>query len=176
MTSTNPPDDASQSPQPEREEEKSEDVERSPSTSEGDEKRPDAQPLEVKITAGDLVNRKFVKQLRHNIASELILITEDKVKLVLIEKFNEVTDLKAWGAPLGILVTLITALVTMEPQQSLGLDKAVWHAVFILATLASAVWFGVTAVKAVISYQRGNCSIDAIVEKMKVESRKEEVS
>src|SRR5688572_29738494 len=41
---------------------------------------------EAKITATDLANRKFVRTLRPNIASDVLVITEDKVRIVLMEE------------------------------------------------------------------------------------------
>jgi hypothetical protein len=71
---------------------------------------------------------------------ELIEITEDKLRLILLEHVSQIEAKKSWISPLGILIAVITTLCTCTFKDALYLEAAVWKAIFILITIASAIW------------------------------------
>jgi hypothetical protein len=92
----------------------------------------------ITIKSGDMVN-----VIHRNIASDVIITTEDKVKICLLTHVANMEKKKDWIAPLGILITIIITLITTT-FNSLYLGSAVWQAVFVMAAVLSGIWLIVT--------------------------------
>lgn len=71
-----------------------------------------------------------------NTSSEIITITRDKLKLKLIDHSSELKDRDAWLTPLGILVTIIIAILTTDFKRFI-LDESVWSAIFYICAALS---------------------------------------
>jgi hypothetical protein len=105
-----------------------------------------------------------------NVAQELILTTEDKVRLYLNEHVRLIEQRKAWHTPAGIVLTLVLSFVgtsfhDSRISESWVISKDTWQAFFMFLTLASVVWLG-HALR-----QRPKCfSIEQIVQLMKKSS------
>ena len=74
-----------------------------------------------------------------NTAQEIIITTEDKVRLCLAKYKNRLEKRKGWIAPLGILIAIILALVTAT-FKDYGLESDVWTAIFIISAVLSFAW------------------------------------
>lgn len=74
-----------------------------------------------------------------NTSSEVITITQDKLRIALMENSEIFRSRDAWIAPLGIFLTLLVTLVTTDFKDFL-LEKSVWKAIFYLALFASLWW------------------------------------
>ena len=111
----------------------------------------------------------FVKQSSYfkNISQEVITTTSDKIELCLIKHQNELVAKNGWIAPVGLLIALVTALVTADFRQFLGLSPDTWKALFIFGAVLSAVW---TAWSLIRLYQfRNKGGINNIIEELKKE-------
>jgi len=70
----------------------------------------------------------------------IIHITEDKLRLCLIENCSKMEKRRSWVAPFGIFVTILFTLVTSD-FKDFGLSADTWRAIFVLTALISFIWF-----------------------------------
>jgi hypothetical protein len=103
-----------------------------------------------------------VTDIHENTSQEIIRITVDRLKLVLVEHKNGFERKKEWHTPLGLLITVVLVFITATFKDALGLKADTWAAVFIIALGLSLVWL----IRAI--YLACRCpSMEDIVEKMK---------
>jgi len=76
----------------------------------------------------------------NNLDQSIIRITEDKVRLVLIEYENNGHDKKGWITPLGFLITFIMVPITTSYKDVFDIKAETWAAIFIILTIGSGVW------------------------------------
>lgn len=89
-----------------------------------------------------------IRQIHTNLDQEVIQITEDKLRLVLGEHLDHVSDRQSWIAPLGLLIAVVTTLVT-STFKDVGLKSTTWEAIFWLVGIASLVWLLSAAYRAI---------------------------
>lgn len=77
--------------------------------------------------------------LHLNLSEGFIFITEDKVRICLMKYVEYLEKRGSWIAPAGILITIITVVVTADFKNKL-FPKEVWSALFIVAGIVSLVW------------------------------------
>ncbi|HHF3237623.1 TPA: hypothetical protein ACPJ2N_004555 [Vibrio alginolyticus] len=70
-----------------------------------------------------------------NLSHTKISISEEKLRLQLIEYEKSVKYRFAWGAPLGVFLTLITAILTTDFKMFLLLDKDKWELLYWVGAL-----------------------------------------
>ncbi|MFA6284892.1 MAG: hypothetical protein WCT30_02530 [Desulfurivibrionaceae bacterium] len=103
-----------------------------------------------------------VTDIHENTSQEIIRITVDRLKLVLVEHKNGFERRKEWHTPLGLLLTIVLAFITSTFKDALGFKADTWCAFFLIGLLLSFAWLG----RAV--YIASKCpSMDDIVDKMK---------
>lgn len=107
-------------------------------------------PLEAPITI-----------VHSNLDQEVIQITEDRLRLVLKDHLEDAEERKAWIAPLGILMAIVTSFVTAT-FRDFHFKAATWEAAFLIGGLLSLGWLVVAAKKAAKAP-----TIDDIVDKIK---------
>lgn len=105
-----------------------------------------------------------VSAVHDNLDQEVIRVTCDRLKLRLADHLRKVENRRAWLAPLGIAVTTLGALCTTDFKDFLGIGKDVWHAVFLLSFLGSALWLAVVLFRLPRSE-----SIDDVVNSLRTE-------
>jgi hypothetical protein len=98
--------------------------------------------------AGQIIQKATVYL---NLSQDYIVITEDKVKLCLIEHLSRMESRKSWIAPLGIVLTLLITFATTTFRDYAGLKAAAWQAIFIVATVLSVAWLLLTVKNALKS-------------------------
>jgi hypothetical protein len=103
--------------------------------------------------------------IHQNTNQTLIVITEDKTRLLLHEFSSALQSRSAWLAPAGILVSLFVTDITATFTQKFGLSKDTWIALFYFATFASAVWLLIA-----LRHRPKARSIDDLVNSMKSKS------
>jgi hypothetical protein len=99
--------------------------------------------------------------LHLNLSQDAIVITEDKVRLCLMEHLAKLEARKDWIAPAGILVTLIATFASTTFKNFI-LEAAVWEALFILLTVFDIGWLFVCVKRA-----RNAPRIEDVVSSMK---------
>ncbi len=81
----------------------------------------------------------MVKTIYNNIESDLIVTTEDKVKICLHNHLSNIEKRNGWRTPLGIFATIIVTFVTTSFNDVIFV-AATWMAIFFLSALISFVW------------------------------------
>lgn len=102
-----------------------------------------------------------VKVIHSNLDQEIIQITEDKLRLVLNQHVAEAEQRKAWIAPLGLLVAILTVFATSNFKDAF-FKAPTWEAIFFITGLLSAGWLVWTVRQSLQSP-----SVQDIVEKVK---------
>jgi hypothetical protein len=103
-----------------------------------------------------------VTNIHENTSQEVIRITVDRLKLVLVEHKNGFERRKEWHTPLGLVVTVILVFNTSSFKDAFGLTGATWSAFFLFVLVVSLGWLG----RAI--YIAWTCpSLGEIVERMK---------
>jgi hypothetical protein len=97
-----------------------------------------------------------------NLGQDAIVITEDKVRLVLMTHLDKVEKKRSWFMPLGLLVAIVVAFSTATFHDTFGLKQATWEAIFVLAGAGSLVW---TIFAIIVAWS--SPSIDDVVSEMK---------
>lgn len=102
-----------------------------------------------KIISGAL-SEQIVQQtkLHLNLDQDAIVITEDRVRLILLGHLSNLEAKRRWHTPSGILLALATTFATTTFQDAFGLSSATWRAIFVLLTIGAGVWLVGAAVRA----------------------------
>lgn len=100
-----------------------------------------------------------------NVSQAIVVTTEDKIRLCLIDYKDSFETQKNWIAPAGIFIALVIALIATDFRQFLGLSSEVWKALFIFGSILSAYLFLRALIKAI--KLRGYDNIESIIEKLK---------
>ena len=74
-----------------------------------------------------------------NLEQEVIQITEDKLRLVLNEHLAHCEQRKAWIAPLGIVITIITVFAASSFKDAFFKSET-WEAAFLISGLLCTGW------------------------------------
>ena len=115
----------------------------------------------IQIDAELLIN----SVVHTNITQEMLVTTEDKIRLCLIEYKDGLRSQTDWIAPAGILIALVTALIAADFRQFLGISSEVWRALFIIGSVIMALLF-LRALGTAMKY-RGYAGIESIIKKLK---------
>jgi hypothetical protein len=83
---------------------------------------------------------RFVRNLRSNVESDLIEITEDKLENILLKHIKQLNIKDSWVSPLSLFVAVAAAKTTATFNDALGLKAAVWEAIFVLVGVGSVCW------------------------------------
>lgn len=111
------------------------------------------------INIGSLEN--IVKEVHLNVSQEVIVTTEDKLKLCLTEYLGKVECKRAWIAPFGILLSVIVTLVTTTFKNTV-LEAATWKAIFVIVAITSGIWLVCT-----LKYAFRAITINSIINELK---------
>jgi Flp pilus assembly protein TadB len=103
------------------------------------EKKIDAQSLAQKLAVD-------VKKVNVNVSQEMIIITEDKVKLCLMKYLENMEKRSSWTTPLAIFLTVVVTLLTTSFKVFI-VSSEVWQAVFIIIGGLSLFWLIISLYK-----------------------------
>lgn len=82
----------------------------------------------------------MVDQFYDNMQSNVIRITEDKLKVILLENKERIDKKSNFWTPLVLLITLILALCSTEFKEFLSIPKEYWGGFFMFCTLGAVIW------------------------------------
>jgi len=99
------------------------------------EKSPAVTPSQVIINEDGDFTDKIVRQTK----VEVIVISDDKLHIILTNCLGRITNLNQWATPLGILVTLAVTMLTTNFKAFI-LSASVWEAMFWIITILNVVW------------------------------------
>jgi hypothetical protein len=102
-----------------------------------------------------------------NVAPEIIVITEDKTRLCLIEWRDRIEDSQGWIAPLSLVLSLAFTFLTSTFHDVLGLPRDTWQAFALFCIVLAIGWLVVGLVRLIRLVRSQNGSIDSLIGKMK---------
>jgi len=79
-----------------------------------------------------------------NTGQNLIMITEDKVRICLMMHLNSLEKSRNWLIPLTLLISFLITLITSDPHDAFGLKADVWKAIFVLGAIIFFIWLIIT--------------------------------
>lgn len=95
-------------------------------------------------------NRVEVGKVHRNVSQEVVVITIDRLRILVSDYAKKAERAGEWQAALGVFITLVAAISTTTFKETLGVSGEVWKAVFLIATGLSGLWL----VRGVIRYFR----------------------
>ena len=119
----------------------------------------------LSIDVGDELTK--CSTIHKNVNQDIIITTEDKIKLVLMSTREVLTAQREWWTPLGLLLSFIATLVTTDFKDSMGLTKDTWTAIFIILTSLSIIWLIRACIK--LYKNRNQDNLEIIIKKIKLE-------
>jgi len=123
-------------------------------------------PQQSTINLGTLDSLVNVKNVHLNLDQDVIITTEDKIRIHLSGHINKIEKKKAWIAPLGIFLTIIIALLSAEfKSPGFLFPPDTWRAIFIISFFLSGCWLAYTLKDA-----RESESIDDLIKRLKTGS------
>jgi hypothetical protein len=108
-----------------------------------------------------VLGRITAREVSINTDTSVIAITEDKLKLALIERRAILESRNAWIAPFGIFISILVTIVTTDFRKFL-IAAAVWEAIFYIALLFFFGWFLCALIR-----RPKNKSIDEFIQHIK---------
>ena len=118
-------------------------------------------PAKVVDLEYGLEGTKFIDQLRSNVKSDLIEITEDKLENILLKHLHKMAIRKEWITPFSLFLTVLLANLTATFAKKFGIDADVWHAFFLLFAFASFIWLVWSLVRLIARWK--GASIDNLI-------------
>lgn len=110
---------------------------------------------------------KFVDQEITNTRTNVIQITEDKLHVILLKHASYLEIKNSWIAPLSVSISLLATLLTASFETFLGVDAAVWNAIFIVSLAVCLLWL---ARSLYARFSAGDkCTIEFLISRMKNE-------
>lgn len=97
-----------------------------------------------------------------NLSQEVIVITEDKLRLCLLSHASRLTAKDRWVAPVSLCITFIVVLATATFNRFI-LPSATWQAVFVICAVGSAIWAIFSVARAI----RVDSKLDTVVNEVK---------
>lgn len=119
-------------------------------------------PADLRTTARTV----DVGSIHSNVTPEILEITIDKLKIVLLENEHALSSSNEWHAPLGMILAIALVFCTAEFRSFLGVGAETWLAVFIFFGALSAGWL----IKALVKRVR-RMTIDELIDCMKRQRR-----
>lgn len=101
----------------------------------------------------------------NNVSQGLIHITEDKLKVILLEHKDKNSQFYSWTTPFGIFVSCLLATITSNFGDTWGISASTWEAIFIICTVATGIWFIYSGICAI--YNIKGRKINDLIEKIK---------
>jgi hypothetical protein len=80
-----------------------------------------------------------IKKVHKNTEQEIIVITSDRLELVLQKHLKYLERRKEWIAPLGLLLAIVTTFCTATFKNAF-FSADTWKAIFVMAGVVSLVW------------------------------------
>lgn len=109
-----------------------------------------------------LTNNPMVDQFYDNTQSNVIRITDDKLKVILMENKEGLIKSNDFLAPLTLLISFVLTFCTTDFKDFLWISSSVWKAFYLFLTFGAAVWLFLELKK-----RKKNISIDELITKIR---------
>jgi len=87
-----------------------------------------------------LTDNPMVDNFYDNTQSNVIRITDDKLKVILLENKESLIKNNDFLAPLTLLISLILTFCTTDFREFLTITAPVWKAFYLFLTIAASIW------------------------------------
>ena len=104
-----------------------------------------------------------------NISQGIIHITEDKLKVILLQYKDKHLQFYSWTTPLGIFLSCLLATIISNFENTWGINASTWQAVFIICTIGTGGRSLCAGINAFMN--RKGREIDALIETIKNDSK-----
>lgn len=94
--------------------------------------------------------------MRPNMDQQIVIIPEDRLKLILTNRLSAIAAKSSWQTPGGVALSLVLALTTATFRDAFGLTSAEWRAIFFVAAFGAVVFTTVRGLKALFSPKLGD--------------------
>lgn len=109
---------------------------------------------------------KYIGAIRSNVQCDLIEITEDKLRVILMKHAPDLALRGGWLTPTSLFISLaLSQLTTSTFVDKFGVTASVWTALFLIGTVVTLGWS--IAALAKLYRRRKDASIDSIIERIK---------
>jgi len=81
-----------------------------------------------------------VTDIHENTSQEIIRITSDRAKLILVEYKDSFEKKREWHTPLSLVTTLVLVFITSTFREAWGFAAETWSAFFLFALAVSFLW------------------------------------
>lgn len=109
-------------------------------------------PNKIQINTMPFEKLVNVSDIHLNVSQKMIITTEDKVRLCLLEHLNQIGKKGSWVAPLGIFIAIGATLVTSSFKENvLMLPADTWRAIFVIMGAISLLWLVYSSIRALRS-------------------------
>lgn len=85
-------------------------------------------------------NSVTVGEVHTNVSQEVIEITSDKLKIILLEYLDSLHKSNAWQVPLSLVITIALVLTTANFKKFMGFEPDAWAALFLMSFILSIIW------------------------------------
>lgn len=113
------------------------------------------------INVGSIEGLVNVSEVHLNVSQEVIVTTEDKIRLCLSRHLNRMEKKSGWIAPLGVFITIIITLVTTSFNKVI-FEPLTWEAIFIISGIITSGWLIYSIIQALKSKR-----IEDVIEELK---------
>jgi uncharacterized membrane protein YqjE len=110
-------------------------------------------------------NMVNVSEVHLNVSQEVIITTEDKLKLCLSQYLEKMEVKNSWIAPLGVLLTIIVTIITSTFKE-IGLSADTWKAIFIVFGIICSGWLISAIMKST-----STMTVEDIIKELKKDSK-----
>ena len=121
-------------------------------------KKPMDMAIDQEAFSDKIVN---IENIHINTAQNIIVTTEDKIRLHLLDHLNIMERKKEWITPSSLLITIIAVLITANFKDFL-LKSETWKLVFIICGVVSFVWLAKSLIFAFRKY-----NVEDFIEELK---------
>lgn len=109
-----------------------------------------------------LTNNPMVDNFYDNTQSNVIRITDDKLKVVLLENKESLKRNNDFIAPLSLLISLILTFCTTDFRDFLTIGAPVWKALYLFLTIGSVIWLIIE-----LRHIRKTVTIDQLIDQIR---------
>ena len=114
----------------------------------------------------DTGKSKYIRNKYSNTQSNLIEITEDKLRIILKENFDIIKKSKDWLGALGLFLTILLTLLTCDFRDTAILTSDAWKALFVICLAISFLYL----VWVIVNLFRNRITVDNVIDQIKNQS------
>jgi hypothetical protein len=112
---------------------------------------------QVRVEATGSVS--VVSTFQRIVTQHIVTVPEDRLRRLVDDHIKQADLRRVWLIPVTLIVTIFLTLTTADFRATLGMDKNLWHAIFIVAGVACVIW----AICVIVQIRRG-FTIDRLIE------------